>query len=102
MNRYDSPESKPLLSDPDRLICKDAALKCKKYLESLILNKIIKVVITDSTDKYGRMIGEIFINYIDSGFHNINDIMIKYGCLGYAGGTKQKYTKESLTYIINQ
>jgi endonuclease YncB( thermonuclease family) len=102
MNRYDSPESKPPLSDPDRLLCKEAALKCKERLEANILNRIVKVVVIESNDKYGRLLGEVFINFTGTGMCNVNDIMISMGCLTYTGGKKEKYTSSQLTTLCGK
>lgn len=99
MNGYDSPEMKPLLSISDRELHKNAAYKCKVYLEKTILNKIVKVQIDAAGEKYGRLLGDIYINYVDIGLVNVNKKMIEYGCMSYVGGTKTVFTKEALEKI---
>lgn len=99
MNSYDSPEMKPLLSISDRELHKNAAYKCKVYLEKTILNKIVKVQIDVGGEKYGRLLGDIYINYVDVGLVSVNKMMIDYGCLSYTGGSKTTFTKEMLEKI---
>jgi len=88
---YDSPEMKPLLSNPNRDHEKELALKAKKRLEELLTaNSSGLVQVTCGPfDKYGRILVTIN-NGIDA--ESINDIMIKEGHgKPYNGGTKEKW-----------
>jgi len=83
MNGYDSPEMKPLKSNPNRDKEKEAAKKSKEALMSHFTKHIfIKIV---GFDKYGRLLAEAY-----NGKIHINKWMIDNG-FGYAydGGKKQ-------------
>ena len=61
----------------------------KKKVESDLLNKIIKIK-CGKFDKYGRLLGEIYINKNDK--KSINQIMIDEGHgYAYEGGTKKAF-----------
>ena len=105
---YDTPEMKPPKNDKKRDKLIDMAIKSRNYYISRITNcqieldkhyskkelhqllklntKLIKVK-SHGWDKYGRFLGEIFVNGI-----NINEEMIikKYG-YKYDGGTKESF-----------
>lgn len=97
---YDSPEMKPLLNNPNRDSEIIAAKSAKKFLEELILNKIVNVRFYDF-DKYGRPLCEIYTNSTDkkclfSGREKIcvNTLMIEKGHgYPYDGGTKKNFNK---------
>ena len=101
---YDSPEMKPSLKNPDRDSEIIAAKSAKKYLEDLILNKIVNVRFYEF-DKYGRPLCEIYTTISDKKclFSTkekvcVNDLMIEKGHgYPYTGGTKKKFTKISQT-----
>ena len=104
---YDSPEIKPPLNTEDRIQLIDLAIKSRNYFISRVTNcdidllkhyskKEIKELIMNNTklvtlkthgwDKYGRLLGEIFIDGI-----NINNEMVeKKYAYKYDGGTKEK------------
>jgi hypothetical protein len=104
---YDSPEIKPPLNTENRLQLIDLAIKSRNYFISRVTNcdidllkhyskKEIKELIMNNTklvtlkthgwDKYGRLLGEIFIDGI-----NINNEMVeKKYAYKYDGGTKEK------------
>lgn len=84
MHGYDSPELKPLKSKENRELEIENAKKSKNALSDLILNKIVKLH-CGKFDKYGRLLGTIYINKI-----NINDWMVEnnFG-YKYYGGTKK-------------
>jgi len=91
---YDSPELKP----PKNLINRNAeisrAIAAKKYLESLVLNKVVKVHLS-KFDKYGRPLCTIYIPDPDTKFIPcanklcVNTLMVRtnHG-VTYMGGTK--------------
>lgn len=86
---YDSPEMKPLLSNPNREHEKTLAQSAKtRFTELLRKNKTIKIK-CHGFDKYGRILVEIW-NGIDS--ESINSIMIKEGHgKPYDGGHKESW-----------
>lgn len=66
---------------------KEAGLKARDYLISLILNKKVKIVFADKEEKFGRLLGTIYLNGI-----NINEKMIKDGHgKEYFGGKKDAF-----------
>jgi micrococcal nuclease len=67
---------------------KEAGYKAKDYLCSLILNKKVKIVFADKEEKFGRLLGTIFL-----GDKNINQMMISSGhAKEYLGGKKETFT----------
>jgi len=84
----DTPEMKPLLSDPNRDEIKQKALESKTKLSELILNKIITVELM-GTEKYGRLLGNVYTSYMYSKI-NINKYMVDNNyAYEYFGGTKK-------------
>ena len=86
---YDSPEMKPSKSNPNRNEIKIRAKKSKEYLKSLIANTNNQLVYLKcgKFDKYGRLLGEIYIDLNDK--QSANDLMIINGYgYKYDGGTK--------------
>jgi endonuclease YncB( thermonuclease family) len=84
---YDSPEMKPALDSKNRECEKKSAQKSKEELEKHVLNKIVKLH-CGKWDKYGRLLGTI---YIDNNV-NINQYMIDNGFgYVYGGGTKKEF-----------
>jgi endonuclease YncB( thermonuclease family) len=88
MEGYDSPELHPIKKGRTEESLnkeREAGQRAKERLEELIGNKIVKVALGDF-DKYGRLLGKIYIE------HDIcvNDVMIqeKHG-YEYTGGTKE-------------
>ena len=89
MNGYDSPEIRPSVKLKNRDEIKKKAIEAKEYLKSLIMNENQLVYLKCSEfDKYGRLLGNIFINKDDN--ESVNDIMIasEYA-YEYHGGTKR-------------
>jgi micrococcal nuclease len=67
---------------------KEAGYKAKDHLSSLILGKKVKIVFADKEEKFGRLLGTIYL-----GGKNINQMMITSGhAKEYFGGKKEEYT----------
>ncbi len=91
MTGYDSPEMRPSKSLPNRDEIKAKAKEAKVYLKSLICNSDEQLVYLKcgEFDKYGRLLGEIYVNQNDQ--ESVNQLMIKDGyAYEYHGGTKKK------------
>ena len=91
MTGYDTPEMRPPRNQPNREIEIAAAKEAKAFLISKIMNGNQLVYIKcGKFDKYGRLLGEIYINKNDK--KSINQIMVDEGH-GYAydGGTKKQF-----------
>ena len=88
MYGYDSPEMKPKLhiENRDNIIYK--AKQAKEFLSNLILNEIVEFE-SMGFDKYGRLLGKIFINNYCSR-QDVNQLMLdsEFG-YAYFGGTKK-------------
>ena len=90
MNGYDSPEMKPLRSDPNRLEIIEKAKIAKNALIEKIGDKPVLMKIYNF-DKYGRVLADLFIDG-----ENINQWMINNG-YGYVyDGGKKLNSKEIL------
>lgn len=64
-----------------------AAVKSRDYLGALIMGKRVKVVFSDSNDKYGRLMGTIYVRGVD-----INQKMVSDGhAKKYLGGKKEAF-----------
>jgi endonuclease YncB( thermonuclease family) len=88
---YDSPEMKPLLSNPNREAEKVLAHKAKdRFIELLTKHPEKNIFIKcHEFDKYGRLLVEIW-NYVDK--ESINNIMMNEGHgKAYDGGTKEHW-----------
>lgn len=88
MYGYDSPEMKPKLNIENRENIINKAKQAKEFLSNLILNKIVEFE-SMGFDKYGRLLGNIFItNYCSR--QDVNKLMLD-SDFGYAyfGGTKK-------------
>ena len=87
MYGYDSPEMRPSRKLENRDEIKANAIKSRDYLKGLILNKNIYLHCLDF-DKYGRVLGNIYIDELGS--QSVNDHMVaeNYG-YSYFGGTKK-------------
>ncbi len=90
MNGYDSPEMRPSRSLPNREEIKKKAVESKEYLRSLVANSPEQLVYVKcgGFDKYGRLLGELYVNLEDE--KSVNQQMIDngYGYV-YHGGTKK-------------
>jgi endonuclease YncB( thermonuclease family) len=88
MEGYDSPEMRISKDDPNRDAKKMDAIHAKNYLKSLIMNDNQLIYVKcGEFDKYGRLLGTIFINKKDK--ISVNEMMINnnFGYV-YNGGTK--------------
>lgn len=86
----DTPELKPIRrgrTEESVLEEKKAAEKSRDYLSGRILSKLITVKFNKSNDKYGRMLGEVFL-----GKENLAETMkgLGYG-YEYEGGKKRGF-----------
>lgn len=96
MNGYDCPEMKPSKTKYDRDYEIIFANMAKEKLKNLILDKKVKLY-SDGLDKYGRLLGTVFINNI-----NINDFMLKSGYgYKYHGSTKAQLEYFKDFYTVN-
>ena len=67
---------------------KEYGIKVRDELRKKILNKVVKLKCGEF-DKYGRLLGEIYVNQNDQ--ESVNQLMIKDGyAYEYHGGTKKK------------
>lgn len=91
LDGYDTPEMRPSKSKANRDEEIAAAKKAKEYLKSLVMNDDQLVYIKcGEFDKYGRLLGVLFINKDDK--ESVNQKMIKEGHgYEYHGGTKKKF-----------
>jgi len=88
---YDTPEMRPRKSKPNRDEEIKAAKAARDFLRSKVMNERQLVYIKcGKFDKYGRLLGTLYINEND--LMSVNDLMIHHGH-GYAydGGTKQEF-----------
>ena len=88
MYGYDSPEMKPKLNIENRENIILKAKQAKEFLSNLILNKIVDFE-SMGFDKYGRLLGKIFIANKCSR-QDVNQLMLdnEFG-YAYFGGTKK-------------
>jgi len=91
MTGYDTPEMRPSRSKPNRDQEIKAAKAARDYLKSLVMkdNQLVYIK-CGKFDKYGRLLGELFINKND--LISVNRMMIdaKHG-YAYDGGTKKEF-----------
>ena len=88
---YDTPEMRPPRSQENRDQEINAARLARDFLKSKVMNDDQLVFIKcGEFDKYGRLLGTLFINQEDE--VSVNDLMIQNGH-GYAydGGTKREF-----------
>lgn len=82
----DTPESRT--TDVDEKVL---GLECKEWLKKQltgVTDIVIRTELPDSTEKYGRILGKLFVNG-DS--VSLNERMVEYGyAWTYDGGTKKK------------
>jgi endonuclease YncB( thermonuclease family) len=89
---YDAPEMKPSKDKPNR----DLEIQCAKIatnkLKNLILNKIIKINIANTEDKYGRYLSYVYVDDDNGSEINVNLLMITHGYgIPYEGKTKETF-----------
>ena len=89
MEGYDSPEMRPSRKLENREEIKKKAVEAKNYLKSLIMNENQLVYLKcGKFDKYGRLLGYVYINQDDT--ESVNEMMIKNNhAYEYHGGTKK-------------
>ena len=82
----DTPESRTT-----NLNEKKFGMEAKEYLKHLLgnaSNVVIKTLATDVNEKYGRVLGQV---YIESSTMSVNDLLVSHGyAWSYDGGTKVK------------
>lgn len=91
MDGYDTPEMRPSKSKPNRDEEIIAAKAAKEYLKGLVMNENQLVYIKcGKFDKYGRLLGTLYIKKND--LISVNQMMIdnKHG-YPYHGGTKKQF-----------
>lgn len=70
---------------------KKFGMEAKEYLKHLLgnaSNVVIKTLATDVNEKYGRVLGQVYIN---SSTMSVNDLLVSHGyAWSYDGGTKVK------------
>ena len=96
LNGIDTPE---IRAGKGKLkIEKIAGKKCRDYLNSLVGDKIVTLVIY-KWDKYGgRMVGDIYVDGM-----NISQHIIEKGYANpYDGGTKHKWTEQELRIMLDR
>lgn len=85
----DTPEMKPLKTTPNRDAVIENAKKAKAYLESHILDKIVWIEFC-SEEKYGRLMGVIYLDRQKVQSQSVNKMMIDNGhAKKYNGGKKE-------------
>ena len=89
MEGYDTPEMRISRKDPDRKEKKQKAIDAKMFLKNLIMgdNQLVYIKCGEF-DKYGRLLGKIYINEKDTISVNEQMVSNNYGYV-YHGGTKQ-------------
>ena len=90
MDGYDSPEMRPSRSLENRDEIKKKAIESKNFLKSLVANSPEQLVYVKcgGFDKYGRLLGELYVNLEDE--KSVNQQMIDNGHgYEYHGGTKK-------------
>ena len=89
MEGYDSPEMRPSRKLENRDEIKKKAVEAKNYLKSLIMNENQLVYLKcGKFDKYGRLLGYVYINQDDT--ESVNEMMIKNNhAYEYHGGNKK-------------
>ena len=86
---YDTPEMRPPRNQENRDEEIAAAKRARDYLKSQVMNKNQLVYIKcGGFDKYGRLLGELFVNHEDEISVNQQMIDNNYGYV-YHGGTKK-------------
>ena len=120
LNGIDAPELKPKMNIENRNLHIETALKVKEILTNVLTNKLY--VEFDSEDKYGRLLGNVFIipyrpwylsccklNYNNKS-NNINSWLLTNNLVkSYNGKTKDIFTKDwllensnNINYLYNK
>lgn len=86
LSGIDCPESRTTDLNEKRL-----GAEAKEYLKHLVgnaSNVIVKTSVTDTYEKYGRVLGKV---YVDSSVISVNDLLVSHGyAWSYDGGAKVK------------
>jgi micrococcal nuclease len=94
----DTPELKPKLNILNREEHVQAAKCVKEYVTKLLMNKIVWIKFTKK-EKYGRLMGNIYLDNQLS--QNVSDMIIKNGySKPYYGGRKKEFTEDELKKIV--
>jgi len=104
-NGLDTPETKTQRKLPMTLRKKhrQAGLLVKAFAKELILDKNVVIETHKSTDKYGRVLGDLIIDYNGKKNVSYSEMMIQKGyAKPYHGGTKEKWTEKELDKIIKE
>lgn len=101
---YDAPEMKPTKTTANRVLHIQAAHVVKDFLKSQILNQVVWVKFCQE-DKYGRLMGTIFLVKDHKKFNGdeveINKMIIDKGFgKQYGGGHKDGFSEDNLIKII--
>ena len=92
VNGIDTPEMRPLKSQPNRDAEIVKAKEAKKFVEAIILNKHVKLHV-DGLDKYGRWL--VRVACPDTG-KDVGEMVLEQGHgYRYNGGTKQAFSEYS-------
>lgn len=99
MTGYDTPEMRPPRSQPNR----DEEIRAAKLAKQFLISKIMNInqlvyIQCGKFDKYGRLLGEIFLS--ENSTKSINQLMIEEGH-GYAydGGKKQQFKNNTVVIV---
>jgi endonuclease YncB( thermonuclease family) len=90
MADYDTPEMRPRLDNPRRNEIIVNARRSRDYLTNLIMNNRLVYIKCGKFDKYGRLLGTIYLKK-DNGIldNSVNQLMVKYNyAIPYSGGSK--------------
>jgi micrococcal nuclease len=86
LSGIDCPESRTIDFHEKKL-----GLEAKEYLKHLLgnsANVVVKVIPSDTFEKYGRVLGQV---YVDSSAISVNDLLVSRGyAWSYDGGAKVK------------
>lgn len=67
---------------------KEAALVCKKYLEGLVLNKIVVLKVLGA-EKYGRILATVYVGGNDGRYNDVCELVLENTpSVAYDGGKK--------------
>ena len=90
MADYDAPEMRPRLNNPSREIIIFKAKRSRDYLAKLIMNDRLVYIKCGKFDKYGRLLGTIYLKKYNGILDNsVNQLMVKYNyAIPYSGGSK--------------
>lgn len=76
---------------------KNAGLKCRDYVKSILQNQLVTIIIKDNDIYSGRLIGEVYLNSQT----NVGNLLVNMGYAKPYNGTKEKWTTKELNHIIS-